>query len=148
MLLIPYFTKAILSSDLHFSLQAVAVGDGTFGNLAASSDVVTASYLPEQSHILLSIFEDANQTCGFSRVLEQASYPLKGTISIPGNPEGENYGLQKRQGTSIADGSDPPICTQMSRVPVRICFRFHMPHVNPFSFSPSYSGLIESMSLH
>ena len=89
----------------------------------------------------MSIFVDADKTCGFSDVLAQATYPPKGLISIPGNPEGENYGLRKRQdaqvgsatsqdaqassGTSIdaqpssaATDGNPPICTEVSSVPV------------------------------
>lgn len=99
----------------------------------------------------MSIFVDADKTCGFSDVLAQATYPPKGLISIPGNPEGENYGLKKRQdvqgssdtsqdvqvgsgtsqdaqassGTSIdaqpssaTTNGSPPICTEISSVPV------------------------------
>ena len=97
---------------------------------------MTTSFLQEHNEYLqipdelMSIFIDADKTCGFSDVLAQATYPPKGLISIPGNPEGENYGLKKRQddsgssGTSIdpqpssATELSPPICTEISSVPV------------------------------
>ena len=89
----------------------------------------------------MSIFMDADKTCGFSDVLAQATYPPKGLISIPGNPGGGNYGLKERQdvqassgtsqdaqassGTSIdaqpssaATDGNPPICKEVSSVPV------------------------------
>ncbi|MDI1487210.1 MAG: hypothetical protein OHK93_006479 [Ramalina farinacea] len=100
---IPYFTQAIKSSNLDINIQAIAIGNGIFGNYAASTDVVTTSFLEEHNDYLqipdelMSIFVDADKTCGFSDVLAQATYPPKGLISIPGNPEGENYGLKKRQ---------------------------------------------------
>lgn len=108
---------------------------------------MTTSFLRQHNDFLqipdelMSVFEDADKTCGFSDVLAQASFPPKGLISIPGNPEGENYGLKKRQdaqassgtnqdaqassGTSIdaqpnsaTTNGNPPICTQISSVPV------------------------------
>lgn len=98
----------------------------------------------------MSVFEDADKICGFSDVLAQATYPPKGQISIPGNPEGENYGLAKRQdssttiadspqpsGTTIADSpqtsssGNPPICTEISSVPVGPVQVVHKPLPQP-----------------
>ncbi|MCJ1364715.1 hypothetical protein MMC16_003831 [Acarospora aff. strigata] len=103
---IPYFAARILADkDLNVTLKALAIGDGTLGNYAAMSDVVTGSYLRQQNHVLalpqnvLDVFNEADQECGFTHVLDQLSYPAKGPISVPGNPEGLNFRKLKRQVT-------------------------------------------------
>lgn len=67
------------------------------------SDVVTTTYLHQQASYygipepILSAFDDADGQCGFDRVLSQLTYPPRGPISIPGNPEGLNFLRQKRE---------------------------------------------------
>lgn len=67
------------------------------------SDVVTSTYIRQHKYTLgvpqdiLTIFNEADQECGFKGVLKQLTYPPKGPIFIPGNPEGENFKLVKRQ---------------------------------------------------
>lgn len=67
------------------------------------SDVVTTTYIREHNHTLavpqdiMDAFDEADQQCGFKQVLKQLTYPPTGTITIPGNPEGENFKLNKRQ---------------------------------------------------
>ena len=79
------------------------MGDPTIGNWAAMQDVPVTAYLHQQENILgispdvLSVFDAAASTCGFNDVLAQMTYPQNGTISVPGDPEGQNYKLRKRQ---------------------------------------------------
>ncbi|KAL8895795.1 MAG: hypothetical protein Q9207_008007, partial [Kuettlingeria erythrocarpa] len=102
---IPYFAHAVLSgrSILPLNLKAIALGDAVFGNGAAVSDVVTTTYLHQQASYygipepILSAFDAADRQCGFDRVLSQLTYPPKGSISIPGNPEGLNFLRRKRE---------------------------------------------------
>lgn len=110
---IPYFTQVILANadKLRFNLKSITIGDGTFGNAAESTDVVTSTYLHEQNALLdipadiLAAFDQGDETCGFTKVLQEGlAYPPKGKIHIPGDPEGDNYRLKKRQN---ADGCIP-----------------------------------------
>ncbi|KAK4694013.1 hypothetical protein P7C71_g3488, partial [Lecanoromycetidae sp. Uapishka_2] len=103
---IPYFTQAILANPdkLKINLKSITIGDGTFGNAAAATDVVMTTYLHEQNSILnipadlLAAYDQGDEKCGFTKVLQQGlAYPPAGKIQIPGNPEGENYRLKKRQ---------------------------------------------------
>jgi len=56
---------------------------------------------------VLSVFERADQRCGFTKVLQEASYPPTGKILIPGNPEGENYRLKTRRGDTTNNDRCP-----------------------------------------
>ncbi|KAL9013125.1 MAG: hypothetical protein Q9173_002168 [Seirophora scorigena] len=102
---IPYFAQSLLSnrSFLPLNLKAIALGDPSVGNGAAMTAVVTSTYLHQQFNVLkipgpiLSAFSAPDRACGFDQVLAQLTYPPKGPIVIPGNPEGLNFLLQKRQ---------------------------------------------------
>lgn len=99
---IPYFTQAILAGHetLPINLKSITIGDGTFGNIAAQSDVAINTYLHEHKkllqipHKILTAFDHADRQCGFDKVLRQMTYPPRGKIHIPGNPELNNF---KRQ---------------------------------------------------
>ena len=111
---IPYFTQAILANkNLSINLKAIAIGDGTFGKLAAISDVVTTTCMRQQNQILelsnnvLDVFEQADQRCGFTEVLQHVTYPPKGPISIPGDPEGKNFRARKRKNTGKGQTTYP-----------------------------------------
>ena len=71
---------------------------------------MTTTYLNRNNGVLripqdiLDVFNKANQTYGFTNIIQQATNPRSGTITIPGNPEGDNYRIKKRQGTC---GSSP-----------------------------------------
>ena len=71
---------------------------------------------------VLSVFEEADSLCGFAEVLSQAIYPPKGKIVLPGDPDGNNFDLQKRHAIGLerrqvsglfnasdCTGSAPPI---------------------------------------
>ncbi len=96
---IPYFTQAILANkeNLEINLKSIVIGDGNFGNVAALTDVLVNAYMQEQNHILrlpqeiLGAFDRADERCGFNDVLKQVTYPPRGKIQIPGNPERNNY---------------------------------------------------------
>ncbi|KAI4115692.1 MAG: hypothetical protein LQ341_007718, partial [Variospora aurantia] len=102
---IPYFAHSLLTSRslLNLNLKAIALGDPTFGNVAAMTDVVATTYLHQQrTHLsipapILSAFSAADRACGFDKILAQLAYPPKGPIAIPGNPEGLNFLPRKRQ---------------------------------------------------
>ncbi|KAL6714868.1 hypothetical protein ACLMJK_007128 [Lecanora helva] len=105
---IPYFTQALMQNDhnLSVNIKAISIGDGTFGNGAALTDVGTTTYLVEQANILhisseiVDVFKKADRDCGFAKALRQASYPPKGKIKIPNDPEGNNFRARsKRQST-------------------------------------------------
>ncbi|KAI9761163.1 MAG: hypothetical protein M4579_001210 [Chaenotheca gracillima] len=108
---IPYFTDRLLKSqgELAINLQGISIGDPTIGNYAAAFDVGISTFLHQSNSILeipediLQTFTEADKKCGFDKVLAQASYPPQGPISIPGNPEGENFRRTKRQ----SDASTP-----------------------------------------
>lgn len=44
---------------------------------------------------ILNAFDVADRHCSFAKVLDQLKYPPQGKISIPGNPEGDNYKRQE-----------------------------------------------------
>ncbi|KAL8827705.1 MAG: hypothetical protein Q9170_006904 [Blastenia crenularia] len=104
---IPYFAKALLSNRnlLSINLKAITLGDPTFGNNAAMTDVVTTTYLHQISSIykipspILQAFDAADHKCGFDKVLSQLTYPPKAPSIIPGNPEGLNFLHQLKQPT-------------------------------------------------
>ncbi|KAJ5569889.1 Peptidase S10 serine carboxypeptidase [Penicillium hispanicum] len=112
---IPYFAAALLEGNysLPLNLQSMSLGDGSWGNAAAMSSVAIGSYINSQSSRLkvtadvLSAFSSADQMCDFTNVLEQArTYPPKGKIHIPGNPENLNYRRrQRRDVASVLDDS-------------------------------------------
>jgi len=65
---------------------------------------VTTTYLHEHNDLLqippdiLDVYDQADQACGFTKVLQQGlAYPPAGFIPIPGDPEGNNYRIRKRQ---------------------------------------------------
>jgi carboxypeptidase D len=106
---IPYFASQLLKSNTSVPLNIVSMslGDGSWGNGAAMSSVATGQYIRSQSSLLeipedvLSIFAEADETCGFNDVLaKSAIYPPQGEIKIPGNPE---YFDLKRQRRDLTD---------------------------------------------
>ena len=106
---IPYFTQAILShsKDLSIDIRSITMGDPTIGNYAAMIDVPIAEYMYQHNSTLnvpdniQSVFDIASSTCGFNQALEELMYPPSKTFSIPGDPEGLNYHLAKRQASPI-----------------------------------------------
>lgn len=67
-------------------------------------DVVVDAFLHQHEDMLnipqdiLSTFSQADDQCGFTEVLSHLTYPPSpGPIVIPGNPEGQNSALVKRQ---------------------------------------------------
>lgn len=119
---IPYLAAALLDGNDSFplNLRSMSLGDGSWGNAAAMSSVAIGTYMHSQSSLLkvpgdiLSTFSSTDHTCGFDHVLEQANtYPPKGKIHVPGNPEYFNYRRLSRRGlVSVADGEcDSPIST-------------------------------------
>ncbi|EAU34553.1 predicted protein [Aspergillus terreus NIH2624] len=126
---IPYIAAALVDSNtknpsLHINLQSIALGDGTIGNPAAMSTVTIGAYLESQRARLdlpddiLSVFADADDSCGFTHVLDQANHypPQQDPIRIPGNPEYLNYkrrSLERRglgatlNGTCAIDSPTP-----------------------------------------
>lgn len=114
-LYIPYFTNALLEGkySLPLNIRSMSLGDGSWGNAAAMSSVATGAYMQAHSSRLkvpkniLSTFVAADRTCGFDKVLHEASiYPPKGKIYIPGNPEYMNYRRRlRRDMVSVLDAS-------------------------------------------
>ncbi|MCJ1315217.1 hypothetical protein MMC15_000533 [Xylographa vitiligo] len=110
---IPYFAQAIMenSETLPINLRAISLGDPFFGNPAAMVDVPMARYLNEQNHILdipddvMSVFNTTSSACGFDSVLGNMTYPPHGTITVPGDPEGESYDRAKRQASPNSSSS-------------------------------------------
>ncbi|KAL9122525.1 MAG: hypothetical protein Q9187_000925 [Circinaria calcarea] len=111
---IPYFAQDILENkaELPMNLKSITLGNPTFGNAAAMSDVVVDTYLHRQEQILdipqdiLSAFSQADNQCGFTEVLGHMTYPPSpGPIVIPGNPEGQNSALSRRQEGASNDSS-------------------------------------------
>lgn len=112
---IPYFAQAILENkeELPINLKSITLGDPTFGNAAAMSDVVVDMFLHQHEDMLdipqdiLSAFSQADDQCGFSEVLSHIAYPPSpGPIVVPGNPEGQNSASVKRQVYSAGNGSN------------------------------------------
>ncbi|KAK2763957.1 hypothetical protein FQN54_009576 [Arachnomyces sp. PD_36] len=104
---IPDFTCKILENQdtLPINLQSISIGDGTLGNEAATFSVSVGSYMRSHNASLqipddiLDAFTEADHTCGFDSVLTKAAtYPPKGPIYIPGNPENTNS-KRKQHGT-------------------------------------------------
>ncbi|KAL8691140.1 MAG: hypothetical protein Q9218_003573 [Villophora microphyllina] len=113
---IPYIAKALLSNRnlLNINLKAIVLGDPTIGNAAAMTDVVTSTYLHQENVLeifnlqkpILDAFKAADHACGFDKVMSQITYPPKGAIRIPGDPEGLNY-LRARHSDEIGKRQNP-----------------------------------------
>ena len=105
---IPYFTQAILShsKDPSIDIESITMDDPTIGNYATMIGVPIAEYMYQHNttlHVpadIQSVFDVTAFRCGFGQVLAELTYPSK-TISIPGDPEGLNYQLAKRQASPI-----------------------------------------------
>lgn len=118
---IPYFAQAILANreNLPINLKSMSIGDGTWENAATMSDLVSTTFLHQHRQFLkipqdiLTAFEDADKACGFPPVLANLTYPPKGKAFIPGDPEGGNFRLKKRQSggsnCSIANPNTPAL---------------------------------------
>jgi carboxypeptidase D len=111
---IPYFASQLLKSNssVPFDIRSMSLGDGSWGNGAAMSSVATGQYLRSQSSLLripedvLSVFSEADETCGFNGVLaKSAIYPPQGKIEIPGNPEYFNLKRQRRDLTNALNAT-------------------------------------------
>ena len=110
---IPYFLQALLeiTNDLPINIKGMAIGDGSFGNDATLTDVVATSYFQQQKNDILNIprdiidvFKEADERCGFTKVLQQATYPPNGIINIPSDSEGENFKSRNKRQTAPNDG--------------------------------------------
>ena len=68
------------------------------------------------SNNIVDVFKQADQRCGFTKVLQQATYPPRGKIAVAGDPEGENFRLKRRQGDPdcgcIANPNTPALVNQ------------------------------------
>ncbi|KAJ5787208.1 Peptidase S10 serine carboxypeptidase [Penicillium paradoxum] len=104
---IPYFAFGLLNDNnsLPLNVRSITLGDGSWGNGAAMSSVAMNRYLHSQLDLLqipkdvLSVFDEADKTCGFNEVLAKAAlYPPQGKIHIPGNPE--YFNLRRRDLTN------------------------------------------------
>ncbi|KAL2833410.1 Alpha/Beta hydrolase protein [Aspergillus cavernicola] len=102
---VPHFASAIVDNQDSFpiKLRSITLGDAPVGNPAAMSTVTIGKFLESQQSILqipndiLAVFKEADETCGFDDILEQATqFPPGGSISIPGNPEILNYKSRRR----------------------------------------------------
>jgi len=86
------------------------------------SDLVVTKFLDQHRHFLgipqdiLTAFEDADRACGFRPVLANLTYPPKGKAIIPGDPEGGNFRLKKRQSggsnCSVANPNTPALVNE------------------------------------
>lgn len=103
---IPYFAYAIAENQDNYpiDLRSISLGDGTLGNPAAMTAVTVGTFLKSRKSLLqipgeiLSAFTQADQTCGFTTVLQQASqFPPKGKFEIVGDPENLNYKHRHRR---------------------------------------------------
>lgn len=78
------------------------------------TDVTIVKYIEEQNGILrlpndiLTTLEDANQICGFTSVLEGLTYPPKGKMVVPGDPEQDNFkrSVERRQASNTTGSCD------------------------------------------
>ena len=111
---IPYFVSQLLKSksSVPLNIRSMSLGDGSWGNGAAMSSVATGQYLRSQSSLLqipediLSVFAEADETCGFNSVLaKSAIYPPQGKIEIPGNPEYFNLKCRRRDLTDALNAT-------------------------------------------
>ncbi len=111
---IPHFATAIVNNKDSFPirLRSMTIGDGSIGNGAAMATATIGTYLESQQSLLqipddaLAVFKEADATCGFDDLLEQAAqYPPESKIYIPGNPEGLNTKRrrQQRMGRDLGD---------------------------------------------
>lgn len=111
---IPHFATAIVNNKDSFPirLRSMTIGDGSIGNGAAMATATIGTYLESQQSLLqipddaLAVFKEADATCGFDDLLEQAAqYPPESNIYIPGNPEGLNTKRrrQQRMGRDLGD---------------------------------------------
>ncbi|KAJ5339158.1 hypothetical protein N7452_005886 [Penicillium brevicompactum] len=111
---IPYITSQLLKSNTSFPLNiaSISLGDGSWGNGAAMSSVATGRYLRSQSALLgipediLSVFSEADESCGFNKVLaKSAAYPPQKKFHIPGNPEYFNLKRRRRDLTNALNAA-------------------------------------------
>lgn len=63
---------------------------------------------------ILDVFSKANEDSGFDDVLSKATYPPVGKISIPGDPEGENFRVKRRQNVGCAPNPTTPALIEQS----------------------------------
>jgi carboxypeptidase D len=101
---IPYFAEAIMKDkSLHMNLKSISLGDGTFGNNDALSDISITEYLQDQQANLriptdvLTAFRYASDVCGFTNRWKNAAYPPAGKIVLPINPHGDTPLLKNGQ---------------------------------------------------
>ncbi|RLM01047.1 hypothetical protein CFD26_108916 [Aspergillus turcosus] len=103
---IPYFAYAIAENQENYpiDLRSISLGDGTLGNPAAMTAVTVGTFLESKKNLLqipdeiLSVFTQADQTCGFTTVLQQADqFPPKTKFEIVGDPENLNYKHRRRR---------------------------------------------------
>lgn len=103
---ISHFATAIVNNQDSFPirLRSVTIGDGSIGNGAAMATTTIGTYLESQQSLLqipddvLAVFKEADATCGFNDILDQAAqFPPESKISIPGNPEGLNTKHRRQQ---------------------------------------------------
>ncbi|CAG8078309.1 unnamed protein product [Penicillium olsonii] len=104
---IPYIASQLVNSSASLNIASMSLGDGSWGNAAAMSSVAIGRYIRSKSTLLdvpdeiLSVFEEADESCGFNGVLaESAIYPPQGTFAIPGNPEFFNLKRRRRDLTN------------------------------------------------
>ncbi|KAJ6179366.1 hypothetical protein N7519_009827 [Penicillium mononematosum] len=109
---IPYFASELLEGkdSLPLNVRSMSLGDGSWGNGAAMAAVAMGKYLRSQLGLLqipedvLSVFDEADETCGFNDVLAESSiYPPEARIHIPGNPE--YFNLRRRDLTSAVNAA-------------------------------------------
>lgn len=63
---------------------------------------------------ILDVFSKANEASGFRNVLAKATYPPAGKISIPGDPEDDNFRLRKRQNANCPTNPTTPALIEQS----------------------------------
>ncbi|CAG8376452.1 unnamed protein product [Penicillium salamii] len=110
---IPYIASQLVkNSSVPLNIASMSLGDGSWGNGAAMSSVATGRYIRSKSALLdipediLSVFAEADETCGFNGVLaESAVYPPKGKFVIPGNPEFFNLKRRRRDLTNALNAA-------------------------------------------
>ncbi|KAJ5105452.1 Peptidase S10 serine carboxypeptidase [Penicillium alfredii] len=112
---VPYFAEALMEGkySLPLDIRSMSLGDGSWGNAAAMSSVAMGAYIHSQLKLLKvpqdiqSTFSEADRTCGFDNVLDQAAiYPPRGRIQIPGNPENINYRRKQHRDLTSALNDD------------------------------------------